>query len=154
MGFLAPFILGIVAGSVAMWQWGRIRQTDQEDALDLNKEIASESTADAASEESADMSEDKQKSNDTGRGDSNLENVEGKADDVGLVGDKLETIHGIGHVYAERLNAAGIQTFAQLAELSPDQVREIVTPGKADSLLNVTNWIAQAQQLIKANTVQ
>jgi predicted flap endonuclease-1-like 5' DNA nuclease len=74
---------------------------------------------------------------------------------VGLVFDRLERvvpppaaddltlINGIGPAYALRLKEAGITTFAQLAALTPDQLRQIARlkvwqgePGE---------WIAQAK---------
>jgi predicted flap endonuclease-1-like 5' DNA nuclease len=39
--------------------------------------------------------------------------------------DHLEDIYGIGPVIADRLRKAGIMTFEQLADLKPDEVREI-----------------------------
>ncbi|HXV98160.1 MAG TPA: helix-hairpin-helix domain-containing protein, partial [Anaerolineae bacterium] len=58
--------------------------------------------------------------------------------------DQLEDIVGIGRVFAQRLNDAGIYTFAQLAELTPERVEEIVEveePQKIDA----DGWIAQAK---------
>jgi len=40
--------------------------------------------------------------------------------------DDLTRIDGIGPVFAQRLNAAGIRTFAQLAALTPEQVADII----------------------------
>ncbi len=56
--------------------------------------------------------------------------------------DDLTRINGIGKTFAERLNKAGIHTFAQLAELSPEQIREVTAmkPWQADP----DDWIVQA----------
>ncbi|MEZ4868146.1 MAG: helix-hairpin-helix domain-containing protein [Caldilineaceae bacterium] len=61
--------------------------------------------------------------------------------------DDLEAINGIGPVYAGRLHDAGIQTFAQLAELSPDQIREIIGPIRSGHMIDPEKWIAEARQL-------
>lgn len=60
--------------------------------------------------------------------------------------DPLVDINGIGPVYQKRLYAAGITTFAQLAALSPDHLREIV---QAQDWQNIAaeDWIAEARIL-------
>ncbi len=40
--------------------------------------------------------------------------------------DDFTRIDGIGPVFAQRLNAAGVRTFAQLAALTPEQVADII----------------------------
>ena len=40
--------------------------------------------------------------------------------------DNLQAIKGIGPVFSQRLNEAGITTFEQLAKLKPKQVEEIL----------------------------
>jgi predicted flap endonuclease-1-like 5' DNA nuclease len=58
--------------------------------------------------------------------------------------DDLTQIDGIGPTFASRLYAAEVNTFAQLAALSPEQIREI-------TLVTVqgdpADWIAEAQTL-------
>lgn len=66
--------------------------------------------------------------------------------------DKLEVIHGIGPVYAGRLRAAGVQTFADLAALSPARVREIIGPSQYGQTLDAESWIAEALQLMTPRT--
>ena len=61
--------------------------------------------------------------------------------------DQLENITGIGKIFAGRLREAGIHTFAQLAETSPEKIKEIVSPDKADQLFDVEPWIDQAREL-------
>ena len=63
-----------------------------------------------------------------------------------LAADQLQDIHGIGQVFAKRLNDAGIFTFAQLAELSPERLREIIQPQEWQSL-DFAAWLAQARTL-------
>lgn len=61
--------------------------------------------------------------------------------------DDLTQIDGIGPTFASRLYAAEVNTFAQLAALTPEQIREIthvtVQGDPAD-------WIAEAQTLAEA----
>lgn len=61
-----------------------------------------------------------------------------------VVQDDLTQISGIGPVYARRLNAAGILTFADLAGRDPADLRRIVglQPWHA---ADPSDWIAQAQ---------
>jgi predicted flap endonuclease-1-like 5' DNA nuclease len=61
--------------------------------------------------------------------------------------DRLEQIKGIGPVFARRLNEEGIFTFADLAKLSPERVREMVADGNRLTNIDAQAWIAQAQQL-------
>jgi len=58
--------------------------------------------------------------------------------------DNLEEIDGIGATYARRLRAAGIRTFADLAALTPEQVRKAAKaqPWQGDPAA----WIAQANE--------
>ena len=56
--------------------------------------------------------------------------------------DDLTEIKGIGPVFAERLHQAGITTFADVAKMSADQLREVT---HATSAANPDEWIAQAK---------
>ncbi len=58
----------------------------------------------------------------------------------------LEVIKGIGPVYARKLNAAGVVTFADLAAASVEQLRAIVAP-EGQVVPHIETWIAQAAQL-------
>lgn len=59
--------------------------------------------------------------------------------------DDLTAIRGIGIAGQNRLHAAGIKTYAQLAEASPEGLRNIV--GKLGRGSEVEDWIAQAREL-------
>ena len=59
--------------------------------------------------------------------------------------DDLTAIRGIGITTQDRLNRAGITTYAQLAEAKPEQVREAL--GKLSGGAKVEAWISQAQEL-------
>ena len=59
--------------------------------------------------------------------------------------DPLTEIVGIGPVYAKRLQAAGIHTFAELAAATPAQLAEIIGPRAQPASLK--GWIAAAKKL-------
>jgi len=58
--------------------------------------------------------------------------------------DDLTQIHGIGKVYAARLNQLGIDSFAELAEADPDSLAKALG---LRSRTDVTDWIEQAKTL-------
>ncbi len=61
-------------------------------------------------------------------------------------GDDLVIIEGIGPKAAEVLNAAGITTFTQLAEMPAEKVKEILENANARvGHLDPTTWAKQAQ---------
>lgn len=60
--------------------------------------------------------------------------------------DRLERVKGIGAVFAKRLNEAGIHTFAELAQQSPQKVREIIDPEEWQKI-EPESWVAQAKTL-------
>lgn len=60
--------------------------------------------------------------------------------------DNLEKINGIGPVFAKRLNNAGIFTFAELAEQTPERVREIINPQDWQKI-EPEEWIEEARQI-------
>jgi predicted flap endonuclease-1-like 5' DNA nuclease len=60
--------------------------------------------------------------------------------------DPLEEIKGIGPAFAQKLNMAGIFTFAQLSRLTPERVVEIVQP-ESWQRIEPQAWIAQAHAL-------
>ncbi|MCE7986264.1 MAG: DUF4332 domain-containing protein [Caldilinea sp. CFX5] len=68
--------------------------------------------------------------------------------------DDLALIHGVTAVYAARLHAAGIHTFAQLAELTPERVHLIIGPTYYGAIIHSTSWIAEAQQLANKSKAQ
>lgn len=56
--------------------------------------------------------------------------------------DDLELITGIGPVTARRFQEAGITTYAQLAALTPEELREISDTGRWEA----ADWIAEAKR--------
>jgi len=61
--------------------------------------------------------------------------------------DPLIEIDGVGPVFEQRLKAAGVLTFAQLAATTPERVREII--GATRLPLNAEAWIAEAAEFAK-----
>ncbi len=62
--------------------------------------------------------------------------------------DDLEQIEGIGPVYEQRLFAAGIETYGQLAAATPEQLAHILDVMNWQRL-NLVDWIEQAKQFAK-----
>lgn len=65
--------------------------------------------------------------------------------------DDLQKINGIGPVYAGLLQAAGIHTFAQLAELSAEQIRAIIEAERSGHMIEPEVWLAEARQFMAAD---
>lgn len=65
--------------------------------------------------------------------------------------DNLEIINGIGPVFASRLNAAGIYTFAQLAALTPEQIQDIMASSRGGHMIDATEWIEEARQFANSS---
>jgi predicted flap endonuclease-1-like 5' DNA nuclease len=61
--------------------------------------------------------------------------------------DRLEDITGIGPVYARKLRAMGVNTFADLAIANKEKLQEIVSP-RARGLIDVDDWIRQAKEIV------
>lgn len=58
--------------------------------------------------------------------------------------DDLTQIDGIGPTFANRLYEAGVNTFSQLAAMTPEEVRQIT---KVTVQGDPADWIAEAQSL-------
>ncbi|MGB1249015.1 MAG: DUF4332 domain-containing protein [Candidatus Promineifilaceae bacterium] len=63
--------------------------------------------------------------------------------------DNLQQIAGIGRVYAKRLQAAGIRSFADLAQRTPQEIVAFVTASGTPQP-NVEPWIIDAARLAAA----
>ncbi len=62
--------------------------------------------------------------------------------------DPLEDINGIGEVFARKLSAAGILTFAQLAETSPERIRDIIDPEEWQRI-DPEAWVSEAAEFAR-----
>lgn len=78
------------------------------------------------------------------RGSSGTEPAAENGDDA-RAPDDLTAIRGLGKASQARLQAAGIKTYAKLAEASPEALRDSL--GKAGQGAKVEDWIAQAKAL-------
>ena len=58
--------------------------------------------------------------------------------------DRLEMVKGIGAVFAKKLNDAGITTFEELAQQTPERIRDIIQPQEWQKV-EPEAWIAQAK---------
>ena len=70
----------------------------------------------------------------------------GSGDRVYVRADRLEKVNGIGKVYAQKLNEAGIYTFAQLAQETTARLKEIISP-ESWQTIEPEAWIAEASTL-------
>lgn len=61
--------------------------------------------------------------------------------------DDFKIIRGIGLIYEKRLHDAGIQTFAQLAKLSPEDVVTLI-PNLSVNQIRKQGWVLQARKLV------
>lgn len=62
--------------------------------------------------------------------------------------DDFERIKGISGTFAQRLQAAGIHTYADLAQLPAKRIIEIVRP-EPRQVVDPAAWIAQARKLVQ-----
>ena len=63
--------------------------------------------------------------------------------------DHLEDINGIGEVFAQRLNESGVYSFADLADLTPRRIHEIIDPQEWQAI-DAAAWIAEARAFVAA----
>jgi large subunit ribosomal protein L21 len=118
MGAIASIVLGLLVGWLIEWviDWfywrGRMRPVAEENArlaqdnADLKERIASLETKVSKRSQLAKT-----------RPTSERERK-----------DNLQAIKGVGPVISKRLNEAGIYTFEELAQLTPEELQEIIGP--------------------------
>lgn len=75
-----------------------------------------------------------------------LPSIEATAAPAATPSDDLTRIHGIGPKYATVLAEAGILSFDDLAQTTPDQLRDIIKPS-AMQQINFDSWAGQAVAL-------
>lgn len=168
MDFLIPLVVGIIIGWIAEWvidwvYWRRGIEEFYANETRLNNALAASNaetvqTKDAltavqaeAAQHSADLS--------TARG--NVEELQAKLSEALLrmeemtpakKRDDLEQINGIGPVFEKMLFAAGIETYAQLAATSVEQLKEIINPSNP-ALVDFPSWIQQARRFAEVVVV-
>jgi large subunit ribosomal protein L21 len=69
------------------------------------------------------------------------------SDKATVEGDKLTDINGIGPVIAQKLNDAGVISFQQIADFSPEQIAEIDENLNFKGRIDREEWVAQAKKL-------
>ncbi|MCE7986003.1 MAG: hypothetical protein DYG89_32905 [Caldilinea sp. CFX5] len=137
----APLTVGVVGGSAAGVGATRYQVRQAQDALVT--QTAQTAAAEAERSQLADA---------LVAAKANLSDLQAKLaaqPAVQTVQDQLEVIKGIGRVFAQKLNAAGIYTFADLAAQTPERLREIIGTARAGSMVQPADWIQQAGQLIQ-----
>ncbi len=72
--------------------------------------------------------------------------AEKKADKKG--GDDLSLLSGVGPVLVKKLNEAGITTFRQIAELTPEQAKELDEKLNLRGRIEREEWVEQAKELM------
>ena len=72
------------------------------------------------------------------------------ATDMSASGDPLRNLRGIGVTTEERLYAAGITTYAQLADATPEAIRAAIG-ATGVRRINPEEWIEQAKQMLGGN---
>jgi predicted flap endonuclease-1-like 5' DNA nuclease len=136
-----PLTVGVVGGGAAGVGATRYQVRQAQDALAAQSaqtaavEAERSQLADALSAAKANLSE--------------LQTKLAAQPAVQTVQDQLEAIKGIGRVFAQKLNAAGIYTFADLAAQTPDRLRAIIGTARAGSMVQPADWIQQARQRIQ-----
>lgn len=60
--------------------------------------------------------------------------------------DDLTIINGIGPTFAKRLQSAGLQTFADIANSTPEHLREVAKVAEWQG--NPADWIEQAKAIL------
>lgn len=130
MNIYISAILGLLIGLLIGWYFGRSRMRE---ALDNQQNLQNK----------LEMANTEIK-----RLQTKVEESSNKVQLVYKKADHLEDVNGIGPVFAQRLNEAGIYTFADLAAQTPERVREIISP-KNWQAVDPEGWISQAQHLSK-----
>ena len=106
-----------------------------------------ETRARAVDKEEPRAAEEPQRQEDEDEAEEEAESLEaeeaGTAEEV--IPDDLTVITGIGLTRKGQLNEAGYYTFAQLAQSTPQKLREIL--GESARSANLENWIEQAKDL-------
>ncbi|KAA3665136.1 MAG: hypothetical protein DWQ04_02135 [Chloroflexi bacterium] len=67
--------------------------------------------------------------------------------------DRLQDVKGIGKVFANKLQDAGIYTFTQLADSNPERLTEIINP-KEWQAIEPEEWIEHARELASNKTAK
>lgn len=146
MNFAVGIIIGLIAGWVIEWiiDWIFWRRDDGQDPA-LPEKLRQ-------AEAEAEQLRTRLKEHEAALADSNetIDSLRAQLDELaGQVPqkeDRLERVKGIGAVFAAKLKAAGIHSYTQLAEQSPQRIREIIQPEEWQRI-DPEAWIAQAREM-------
>ncbi|WP_089944290.1 helix-hairpin-helix domain-containing protein [Candidatus Entotheonella palauensis] len=135
-----PLATGAAGGGLASLQMMKRRVHNVQDAL--NDQVAQ---TEAAQTEAARLQSE------LAGAETHLSDLQSRLDFFSMrrpsAQNPLTQIQGIGPVLAERLNAAGIYTFAELAAQTPESVRDIIGTTRGGAMFDPEAWIAAARQL-------
>lgn len=120
LGLVAGLIIGWVVEWIIDWQFWR---SDADDAVSQERQLRTQ--LDQAQAEIAALKQQ-------------------VAGNTPSASDNLEVINGIGPVYAQRLQDAGIVTLADLAAATPEQLHDAIG-SEAWQTANTEAWVAAAQ---------
>ena len=139
MDVAAAFVLGLLIGWLVEWiiDWfywrGRMRPITEENAK-LMKDNADLKERLTAIETKVNRKSQLAKTKPTGE----------RANK-----DNLQVIKGVGPVISKRLNEAGVYTFEELSQLSPDELQEIMGPLAKRFFPKQESILAQAKEYAK-----
>jgi predicted flap endonuclease-1-like 5' DNA nuclease len=139
MGVIASIVLGLLIGWLVEWviDWsywrGRIRPVAEENAR-LVRDNADLKERLAAIESKVSRKSQLAKTRPTGDR---------------AAKDNLQAIRGVGPVISKRLNEAGIYTFEELSQLTPDELQEIMGPLAKRFFPKQESILTQAKEFAK-----
>jgi len=139
MNIVFWIIVGLIAGWVIEWVidllfWRRRGPAQDQPKLERLAALESEASACRAKLADAEATIDQLRAE-----------LNALAGQIPSPHDRLERVKGIGTVFARRLNQAGVTSFAQLAQLTPQRIREIIRPEEWQKI-EPEVWIAEAKE--------
>ena len=147
MQFWFGVAAGLLIGWISEWILGRRKDRQQPDTdVSLYQEL------DEARQQIARLESERTPSSDTHSSTSRTaaqpipgqDNTSDEPEPEIQTADDLTVIKGIGPIFAERLNAAGIYTYADLATADPDVIEQVVA---ARQKISPDDWIREAKSL-------
>ncbi len=141
MTFTTGIIIGLIIGWVVEWiiDWLFWRKRDTTDSAEVTRMQSDLLDSDATI---------KQLQNRLADSDATIASLRQQLAELSakVAGrkDRLEMVKGIGAVFAKKLNDAGINTFEDLAQQTPERIREIIQPQEWQKV-EPEMWIEQAK---------
>ncbi|HFB52151.1 MAG TPA: hypothetical protein ENJ48_00530 [Anaerolineae bacterium] len=141
MTFTTGIIIGLIIGWVVEWiiDWLFWRKRDTTDSAEVTRMQSDLLDSDATI---------KQLQNRLADSDATIASLRQQLAELSakVAGrkDRLEMVKGIGAVFAKKLNDAGINMFEDLAQQTPERIREIIQPQEWQKV-EPEMWIEQAK---------